>query len=129
MTGPMARGRVGQCPKPAAVFFHQVRTKTVAQCVEYYYTWKKMIKFDCGRAPGLGKGVKRKLDEADPTERKVGDSGARGSHWSSVLVWTATDHPGQRGEGAPTGESITLRRVEGRDPDVISAPSAGHLQP
>ncbi|KAB0398443.1 hypothetical protein E2I00_014831, partial [Balaenoptera physalus] len=32
-----------------------IQTKTVAQCVEYYYIWKKMIKFDCGRAPVLEK--------------------------------------------------------------------------
>ncbi|XP_019480747.1 PREDICTED: zinc finger protein 541 [Hipposideros armiger] len=48
-----------------------IQTKTVAQCVEYYYIWKKMIKFDCGRAPGLEKRLKRDLDEADRTEAKV----------------------------------------------------------
>ncbi|XP_057348849.1 zinc finger protein 541-like [Manis pentadactyla] len=78
-----------------------VQTKTVAQCVEYYYTWKKKIRFAYVRAPGLENGVKRKLDKADRTETKVGDSGARGSHWSSVLVWIATDHPGWGGKGCP----------------------------
>ncbi|XP_062969244.1 zinc finger protein 541 [Cynocephalus volans] len=48
-----------------------IQTKTVAQCVEYYYVWKKMIKFDCGRAPGLEKRVKREPDEVDRTEEKV----------------------------------------------------------
>ncbi|XP_074172285.1 zinc finger protein 541 [Rhinolophus sinicus] len=48
-----------------------IQTKTVAQCVEYYYIWKKMIKFDCGRAPGLEKRLKREPDEADRTEAKV----------------------------------------------------------
>ncbi|XP_072822865.1 zinc finger protein 541 isoform X1 [Vicugna pacos] len=48
-----------------------IQTKTVAQCVEYYYIWKKMIKFDCGRAPGLEKRVRRETDEADRTETKV----------------------------------------------------------
>lgn len=57
---------------PPSVFLHQIQTKTVAQCVEYYYIWKKMIKFDCGRAPGLEKRVKREPDEADKTEAKVG---------------------------------------------------------
>ncbi|XP_073082465.1 zinc finger protein 541-like [Manis javanica] len=72
VTGPTARGRVGQCPKPAAVFFHQVQTKSVAQCVEYYYTWKKRVRFTTSsRAPGLKKSVKRKLPEADPTETKA----------------------------------------------------------
>ncbi|XP_032118403.1 zinc finger protein 541 isoform X1 [Sapajus apella] len=48
-----------------------IQTKTVAQCVEYYYIWKKMIKFDCGRAPGLEKRVKRELEEVERTEEKV----------------------------------------------------------
>ena len=106
---PMARGRVGQCPKPAAVFFHQVQTKSVAQCVEYYYTWKKRVRFTTSsRAPGLKKSVKRKLAESDPTEAKVGDSGARRSHWSLVLVWTATDHPDGVGKGPLHGKASPL---------------------
>nr|XP_054318087.1 zinc finger protein 541 isoform X4 [Pongo pygmaeus] len=48
-----------------------IQTKTVAQCVEYYYIWKKMIKFDCGRAPGLEKRVKREPEEVERTEEKV----------------------------------------------------------
>ncbi|XP_063471845.1 zinc finger protein 541 isoform X3 [Symphalangus syndactylus] len=49
----------------------QIQTKTVAQCVEYYYIWKKMIKFDCGRAPGLEKRVRREPEEVERTEEKV----------------------------------------------------------
>ncbi|KAI5930026.1 Zinc finger protein 541 [Manis javanica] len=49
-----------------------VQTKSVAQCVEYYYTWKKRVRFTTSsRAPGLKKSVKRKLPEADPTETKA----------------------------------------------------------
>nr|KAF6412475.1 zinc finger protein 541 [Rousettus aegyptiacus] len=48
-----------------------IQTKTVAQCVEYYYIWKKMIKFDCGRAPGLEKRLKREAEDADRTDAKV----------------------------------------------------------
>uniref|UniRef100_A0A2I3GJG9 Zinc finger protein 541 n=1 Tax=Nomascus leucogenys TaxID=61853 RepID=A0A2I3GJG9_NOMLE len=48
-----------------------IQTKTVAQCVEYYYIWKKMIKFDCGRAPGLEKRVGREPEEVERTEEKV----------------------------------------------------------
>ncbi|XP_039708119.1 zinc finger protein 541 [Pteropus medius] len=48
-----------------------IQTKTVAQCVEYYYIWKKMIKFDCGRAPGLEKRLKREVEDADRTDGKV----------------------------------------------------------
>ncbi|XP_073081940.1 zinc finger protein 541 [Manis javanica] len=93
--------------KDFSLIHKMVRTKTVAQCVEYYYTWKKMIKFDCGRAPGLGKGVKRKLDEADPTERK------------------ATCSPKERPNRRPTRElkieteSCTVESV------VTASPSAG----
>ncbi|XP_073082464.1 zinc finger protein 541-like [Manis javanica] len=83
-----------------------VQTKSVAQCVEYYYTWKKRVRFTTSSwAPGLKKSVKRKLAEADPTETKVGDSGARRSHWSSVLVWTATGHPVGVGKGPPQGKA------------------------
>ncbi|XP_045701332.1 zinc finger protein 541 [Phyllostomus hastatus] len=58
-----------------------IQTKTVAQCVEYYYIWKKMIKFDCGRAPGLEKRLKREPEEADRTEAKVtGSPRERPSH-------------------------------------------------
>ncbi|XP_067412792.1 zinc finger protein 541 [Emydura macquarii macquarii] len=28
----------------------KIQTKNVSQCVEYYYNWKKIIKFDCSRA-------------------------------------------------------------------------------
>ncbi|XP_006898761.1 PREDICTED: zinc finger protein 541 [Elephantulus edwardii] len=48
-----------------------IQTKTVAQCVEYYYIWKKMIKFDCGRALGLEKRFRREPEEAERTEDKV----------------------------------------------------------
>ncbi|KAI5933284.1 Zinc finger protein 541 [Manis javanica] len=46
--------------------------KTVAQCVEYYYTWKKRIRFTyLFSGPRTEKRVKRKLAEADPTETKA----------------------------------------------------------
>ncbi|KAM6223170.1 zinc finger protein 541 [Rhynchocyon petersi] len=48
-----------------------IQTKTVAQCVEYYYIWKKMIKFDCSRALGLEKRVRREPEEVERTEEKV----------------------------------------------------------
>lgn len=44
-----------------------------------------MIKFDCGRAPGLEKRVKREPDEADRTEAKVEGSGGRWG-WSSAHI-------------------------------------------
>ncbi|XP_076987434.1 zinc finger protein 541 isoform X2 [Tamandua tetradactyla] len=48
-----------------------IQTKTVAQCVEYYYIRKKVIKFDCSRAPGLEKRAKTEPDEAEKTEEKA----------------------------------------------------------
>jgi hypothetical protein len=45
-----------------------------------------MIKFDCGRAPGLEKRVRRELDEVERTEEKVADH--EGGIWSVSLVQT-----------------------------------------
>ncbi|KAI5141901.1 hypothetical protein MUG91_G639n2 [Manis pentadactyla] len=106
----MARGHVRQCPKPAAVFFHQVQTKTVAQCVEYYYTWKRKIRFAYVRAPGLGNGVKRKLDEADRTETK------------------ATCSPQKRPKCHPTPE-LKMKTKSCRGESIVNAsPNAGPKQ-
>ncbi|XP_057349217.1 zinc finger protein 541-like [Manis pentadactyla] len=87
---------------------HQmVQTKTVAQCVEYYYTWKKRVRFTTSsRAPGLKKRVKRKLAEADPTEAK------------------ATCHPKKRRNHHPTPE-LKTETESGRGESVITtSPSA-----
>ncbi|XP_038623588.1 zinc finger protein 541 [Tachyglossus aculeatus] len=55
-----------------------IRTKNVAQCVEYYYIWKKMIKFDCGRAAVTEMRARKGKDEVERTARKVQDgSGVR----------------------------------------------------
>lgn len=77
--------------------------------------------------PRTEKEGQKKAGQGRPNRNKGRGFWGKGSHWSSVLVWTAADHPGQGGEGAPTEESISLRRVEGWHP-VISAPRAGHLQ-
>ncbi|XP_069918133.1 zinc finger protein 541 isoform X2 [Oryctolagus cuniculus] len=58
-----------------------IQTKTVAQCVEYYYIWKKMLKFDCGRVPGLEKRTKREPEEAErPEEKATGSPRETPSH-------------------------------------------------
>lgn len=44
-----------------------------------------MIKFDCGRAPGLEKRVKREPEEADRPEAKVEGLG-EGGGWRSALI-------------------------------------------
>ncbi|XP_057349274.1 zinc finger protein 541-like [Manis pentadactyla] len=99
---PTARGRVGQCPKPAAVFFHQVRTKTVAQCVQYYYGWKKRVTFTTSSwAPALEKRVKRKLAEADPTETKATCSPQKRRHHHPTLELKTETESG-RGESVIT---------------------------
>lgn len=60
-----------------------------------------MIKFDCGRAPGLEKRLKRELDEADRTEAKVG---------SCAGPWTLTAHPSWRTGIVPLGK-VYLQRT------------------
>ncbi|NXX63122.1 ZN541 protein, partial [Scopus umbretta] len=49
----------------------EIQTKNVSQCVEYYYIWKKKIKFDYSRAQGIGKKVKRAKDEVEEAEGKA----------------------------------------------------------
>uniref|UniRef100_A0A8C9KC57 Zinc finger protein 541 n=1 Tax=Panthera tigris altaica TaxID=74533 RepID=A0A8C9KC57_PANTA len=84
-----------------------IQTKTVAQCVEYYYIWKKMIKFDCGRAPGLEKRVKREPEEADRTEAKV------------------TCSPRERPSHRPTPEFKIKTKSYRRESILNSSPNAG----
>ncbi|XP_025770082.1 zinc finger protein 541 [Puma concolor] len=84
-----------------------IQTKTVAQCVEYYYIWKKMIKFDCGRAPGLEKRVKREPEEADRTEAKV------------------TCSPRERPSHRPTPEFKMKTKSYRRESILNSSPNAG----
>lgn len=43
----------------------------MSQCVEYYYIWKKKIKFDYSRAQVIAKKVKRDKDEVEEAEEKV----------------------------------------------------------
>ncbi|KAK4806283.1 hypothetical protein QYF61_008469 [Mycteria americana] len=49
----------------------KIQTKNVSQCVEYYYIWKKKIKFDYSRAQVIEKKVKRDKDEVEETEDKA----------------------------------------------------------
>ncbi|XP_040550881.1 zinc finger protein 541 isoform X5 [Gallus gallus] len=48
----------------------KVQTKNVSQCVEYYYIWKKIIKFDHSRAQNADKKAKRDGSEAEEAEEK-----------------------------------------------------------
>ncbi|XP_062818474.1 zinc finger protein 541 isoform X1 [Anolis carolinensis] len=48
----------------------KIQTKTVSQCVEYYYNWKKVIKFNCGRTYMAVK-RKRVQDEVEMDEEKI----------------------------------------------------------
>ncbi|GAB0201900.1 zinc finger protein 541 [Grus japonensis] len=49
----------------------KIQTKSVSQCVEYYYIWKKKPKFDYSRAQVIEKKVKRAKDEVEETEKKA----------------------------------------------------------
>ncbi|KAM4825709.1 zinc finger protein 541 isoform 1-T2 [Thomomys bottae] len=84
-----------------------IQTKTVAQCVEYYYIWKKVIKFDCGRAPGLEKRVRRELDEVERTEEKV------------------TCSPRERSSHRPTPELKIKTKTYRRESILSPSPSTG----
>uniref|UniRef100_A0A8C3WN60 Zinc finger protein 541 n=1 Tax=Catagonus wagneri TaxID=51154 RepID=A0A8C3WN60_9CETA len=84
-----------------------IQTKTVAQCVEYYYIWKKVIKFDCGRAPGLEKRVRREADEADRTETKI------------------TCSPRERPSHRPTPELKIKTKSYRRESILNSSPNSG----
>eukprot|EP00069_Balaena_mysticetus_P009893 bmy_06608T0 len=88
-----------------------IQTKTVAQCVEYYYIWKKMIKFDCGRAPVLEKRVKREPDEADRTEAKAEGLGV-------------TCSPRERPSHRPTPELKIKTKSYRRESILNSSPNA-----
>ncbi|XP_058136480.1 zinc finger protein 541 [Dasypus novemcinctus] len=84
-----------------------IQTKTVTQCVEYYYIWKKMIKFDCGRAPGLEKRTKREPDEGERTEEKV--------------TCSPRERPGHR----PTPELKIKTKSYRRESILNSSPNTG----
>ncbi|XP_060113739.1 zinc finger protein 541 [Heteronotia binoei] len=43
----------------------KIQTKTVSQCVEYYYNWKKILKFDCSRSQVVEKRSRREQDEVE----------------------------------------------------------------
>nr|XP_028597850.1 zinc finger protein 541 isoform X1 [Podarcis muralis] len=49
----------------------KIQTKTVSQCVEYYYSWKKILKFDTSRAQLVEKRPKREQDEVEMDEEKI----------------------------------------------------------
>uniref|UniRef100_A0ACB8FSY9 Uncharacterized protein n=1 Tax=Sphaerodactylus townsendi TaxID=933632 RepID=A0ACB8FSY9_9SAUR len=49
----------------------KIQTKTVSQCVEYYYSWKKILKFDCSRSQVVEKRSKREQDEVEMEEEKT----------------------------------------------------------
>ncbi|XP_067170512.1 zinc finger protein 541 [Apteryx mantelli] len=49
----------------------KIQTKNVSQCVEYYYIWKKIIKFDCSRVQVIEKKVKKDKNELEKTEEKT----------------------------------------------------------
>ncbi|XP_015274514.1 PREDICTED: zinc finger protein 541 [Gekko japonicus] len=50
----------------------KIQTKTVSQCVEYYYNWKKILKFDCSRSQVVEKRSRREQDEVE--EEKTASS-------------------------------------------------------
>lgn len=47
----------------------------MSQCVEYYYSWKKKLKFDHGRAHVVDKKARRDKEEVQEAEEKVDELG------------------------------------------------------
>ncbi|XP_040834207.1 zinc finger protein 541 [Ochotona curzoniae] len=84
-----------------------IQTKSVAQCVEYYYIWKKMVKFDCGRMPGLEKRARREPEEVERQEEKV------------------TCSPRERPSHRPTPEFKIKTKSYRRESILNSSPNAG----
>lgn len=92
-----------------------------------------MIKFDCGRAPGLEKRVRRELEEVERTEEKVEDPQGRGLIRSSLPLQSEPGGGTPR-EGSPRREHVCLPICVSLTGDKISAlhcfdPFVGHLQP
>ncbi|XP_068524873.1 zinc finger protein 541 isoform X2 [Anas acuta] len=52
----------------------KIQTKNVSQCVEYYYIWKKKLKFDHGRAHIVDKKARRDKEEVEEAEEKPASS-------------------------------------------------------
>ncbi|XP_063206419.1 zinc finger protein 541-like [Chroicocephalus ridibundus] len=51
----------------------QIQTKSVSQCVEYYYTWKKKTRFGCTRPRLKQKKRPRRPDEEEEVEKLLGE--------------------------------------------------------
>lgn len=88
-----------------------------------------MIKFDCGRAPGLEKRVRREADEADRTETKVAGQG-RGQ--GLELRADLDAHCPARLRGAPETGMLWIpapQKAGSHQHPFTSVSSAGHVQP
>ena len=76
-----------------------------------------MIKFDCGRAPGPEKRIRREPDEVDRAEAKVGGLGAGGLDFSPI--WRPGAHLCWAGVGVlPAGKGALALHV----PRCLGAP-------
>lgn len=58
----------------------------MSQCVEYYYIWKKKIKFDHARAHVVDKKARRDKEEVEEAEEKVDELGL-GARLLLLLFW------------------------------------------
>lgn len=100
----------------------QVRTRSVGECVEYYYLWKKSERYDYfSQQTRLGR-------------RKYGPSGTTYVQWASSRAWAQgrTGSPGEHllPEAAvpmqpPMASSFhrdTDQDLDGSDPDSLARP-------
>lgn len=125
-------------PSGASVVPWQIQTKSVAQCVEYYYIWKKMVKFDCGRMPGLEKRARREPEEVERQEEKVVRGGWQGLRHRGAEEAALTQlppvvsaslkvtcSPRERPSHRPTPEFKIKTKSYRRESILNSSPNAG----
>ncbi|KAF6732739.1 ELM2 and SANT domain-containing protein 1 [Oryzias melastigma] len=108
---------IGTYKKDFFMVQKQVTTKTVAQCVEFYYTYKKQVKI--GRSGTLVYGV------AEPPESRTAaeELDLKGSHTLELQPeedsrkWEGS--PDRKPDVCPTGATHTLQSTENAGPVFI----------
>ncbi|XP_078517230.1 zinc finger protein 541 isoform X2 [Lissotriton helveticus] len=96
---------------------NMIQTKNVTQCVEYYYTWKKIIKFDQSRSQAAEKKVKIEQSELEAVGPKIMDSNGQHQEENEKLMLKQRklekkSLPGAKPEVPPTPGAFTCKECE-----------------